>query len=112
MSNYKKRGQKGWTGKKEAKTKEYRERLYAKKEIEKELKIEECGDSFREKPKPSQKKDKKIKNKIKSLENSLEFWEQRAEEAKGKPDCKYFGYSWYRSRAEDMKKQIQKLKEK
>ena len=103
MSSWKKRGQAGWTGKKEAKSKVSRERNYAKEEIRQELKEIEEGEDFR------YKAGGKNKNKIASLKYWIDLWENRAERAKICNPHGMFGYSWYTSGVKEMKEELAEL---
>lgn len=105
--SWKKRGQAGWTGKKEAKSKERRERNYAKGEIRQEMKKIEEGEDYREKA------GSKKKNKIASLKHWRDWYLRRAEEAKAKKDnCIWTGFTTYSRRAEEMDKQIEEMENK
>jgi len=104
-NNYKKRGRAGWVGKKEAKDKEYRERLYAKKEISNEMKMLEQGEEFKEKTR------KRKKNKIASLKYWIGRYEKRAGIAKSENYHGMFGYSWYESMLKNYKKELAELED-
>ena len=103
MSNYRKRGQAGYTGKKEAKSKVSRERNYAKEEIRQELKEMEEGDDFR------YNAGGKKKNKIASLRYRIDLYAKRAKAARESNRHGIFGYSWYESSMTEMKEELDEL---
>ncbi len=74
--SYKKRARAGWTGKKEAKTKIYKERQHGKKEIDEAQEQILQGDDFRYKGSKKKKptKEQKVDNEIRWLEGRVEYW--------------------------------------
>ena len=102
--SYKKRARAGWCGRKEAKDKIYKERLYAKKEIaQAEQEILE-GDSFR------YNGSKRTPNKIAQLQYWLTLYARRMEDAKKRDDrCRWTGYSAYKSSYDKTKKELEDL---
>lgn len=103
--SYKKRAKRGWcTSSKEAKEKIYKERQFAKKEIaEAEQQMLE-GDDFR------YRGGGRTPNKIARLEYWLTLYSRRMEDAKKRDDnCKWFGWSSYKSRYDSTKKELEAL---
>lgn len=109
--NWKKRGQKGWTGKKTAKNDtKGRERQYAEQEIKQQLQEDFQGDEFR------YSGGKKKKNEIASLEFWRDRWNQRALEYQIREEKeKRIGFMSsyeYRKWAEELQNKIDDLKKK
>lgn len=104
--SYKKRGQKGWVGKKEAKSYQKSERQYAKSVVDKELDMIHQGDEFREKHKKKAKKpneEGRIKKQIAWYERMIPRWERASNE-------KYKGY--WDNLVKSSKDKVVKMKER
>jgi len=99
--SYKNRQRAGWCGKKETKEKIYKERQYAKKEIAQAEQEMLEGDDFR------YKGGKRKKNEIAQLQYWLKLYERRMIEAKKRGDnCRWFGWSSYKSSYDKTKQQL------
>jgi hypothetical protein len=99
--NWKKRGQKGWLGKKTAKeVSKGRERQYGDQDVKQQLQEDFEGDDFR------YTGGKKKKNKLAQLENWRDYYERRKKE----------GADWlfnnWDSQINKINKQIEELKKK
>lgn len=100
--NWKKRGQKGWLGKKTAKEiSKGRERQYAESEIKQQLQEDFEGDDFR------YTGGKKKKNEIARLEYSRDLYQRWADEGR----TAWWG-SDYARRAKEYQEKIDELKQK
>lgn len=112
--NWKKRGQKGWTGKKYAKNEtKGRERQYADQEVKQQIQEVFEGDEFR------YNGGRKKKNEIASLEYWRDHWIKRAleYEIKEEKEEKEKRISWmssfkYKQWAREYQEKIDKLKDK
>ena len=116
--NWKKRGRKGWTGKKYAKNEtKGSEREYGKQEVRQQLQEDFEGDNFRY---TGGKKKRNLiarrKNWIKWYQRRIQEEELREERAKAKGESyrswSYFSTSHCRSRIEELEKEIEELKQK
>ena len=109
--SWKKRGKKGWTGKKTAKNDtKGRERQYADQEIRQQIQEDFEGDDFR------YSGGKKNKNKMASLEYWRDRWKQRALEyeiiEEKEKRIGWMSSYKYKEWANDCQKQIDDLKKK
>ena len=104
MSNWKKRGQAGWVGKKEAKSKGRRERNFSKEEIRDEIKQIEEGDDFR------YKGGGKNKDPIARQRYWVDYYERATKEAEARKDnCRWTGFGTYYNRFVEAKRQLEKM---
>lgn len=101
--SYKKRGRAGWTGKKEAKGKIGRERIYAKKEIKQALTEIEAGEEYRYPHHSPVTPNEKAR-----LESQIEKTEHRLNRYREWSNSGYMWKSW----ASRAKSQLDKLKNK
>lgn len=108
--DWKKRGRKGWTGKKFAKNEtKGRERQYGDSEAKQQLQEDFEGDEFR------YKGGKKKKNPIASLEYRLDWYKKTALESELREEK--YGRSrtssgYWKKRAKEIEKEIDELKKK
>jgi hypothetical protein len=113
--SYKKRGQAGWNGSKTAKERKYIERNHSKKLIAEAEKEMVQGDEYRT-PARSKKQ-----NKIAQKQYWLDYYKRRQleeeikkERAKAKgerySDNRWWGFSSYRSRIQELEKEIEEMK--
>lgn len=109
--NWKKRGRKGWTGKKFAKeTTKSRERQYGNSEIKQQIQEDLEGDDFR------YRGGKKKKNKIAKYQYWADYYRKRAIEEELKEEkgdyCSFLSSYDYKKRAKEYENKIEECRKK
>lgn len=108
-SEYKKRGQAGWNGRKTAKEiSKYKERQFSKTEIKQEMQEHLEGDEYRYRHKKSPTPNEKAR-----LEYNLSLYKKWAAAAKARGEMSgWCGYHTYLSDIEKIEKQIEEFDKK
>jgi hypothetical protein len=112
--SWKKRGKKGWLGKKTAKElSEPTERNYAKAEVKQALQEELEGDDFRYPHyKASPNPEKKLEGRVKSIKNNIIQWERMEEQYKRRNSLLGKHLNWLKSWLDKTKTKLNNIKNK
>lgn len=92
MATYKKRGQAGWTGRKEAKSKNYIERNFAKQDIKQALEEIEAGEDYRYLHKAKKANDPETR-----LKKNIAWYERVLADYKMRDFVGFMGNGWLES---------------